>query len=376
MASETLTFEEKLRARLTGVPSEPPAGDARGATVPREEPEEIVEERAPAAASGPAGGTPALGARVIAPASAGSGGPPSGRRAAVTPGAAVSVLARTMSPAVPPGASKRPAPAVGAASLLGPAGAAVLSSAMSGGKAPVAAKDADPGRAAASKPLGVPSEVRVRVLTPLEAEAVSAVRAKIEEKRTFPAGPTAVAESERDVRMKAALKLYDRIPPQHIRYGAVGSSRVHVPPAELMRARVEALAGAGGKAGDASNKARLFLDEWLAFLAKHEVDQPGDPFPMATSDLVRFRNEAPSKTARERVTVAAEHLRSVVTEGLVTLDEVGLKVVRVRKPVCGSARAPMGPFYLISSRSSASAPPRTFRGARWSSGMRPCKCLS
>jgi hypothetical protein len=186
---------------------------------------------------------------------------------------------------------------------------------------------------------------RLQLASPAQEAEVAKWRASVMEKKTF-SGPHAVASLEAAKRTKEALALYDLIPPSYIRLGAVGSSRVPSSHLEQMKERVDALAEAGGKASDATKKARLFLTEWMAFLASKEVEQAADPFPIYTGDIRRFKQWAPSKTARERAVDAANFLSEVVTPGLVVLDEIGTKNMRVRLPTKGLDRAPFGPGYL------------------------------
>ena len=184
---------------------------------------------------------------------------------------------------------------------------------------------------------------RLQLASPAQEAEVAKWRASVMEKKTF-SGPHAVASLEAAKRTKEALALYDLIPPSYIRLGA--KSRVPSSHLEQMKERVDALAEAGGKAADATKKARLFLTEWMAFLASKEVEQAADPFPIYTGDIRRFKQWAPSKTARERAVDAATFLSEVVTPGLVVLDEIGTKNMRVRLPTKGLDRAPFGPGYL------------------------------
>jgi hypothetical protein len=186
---------------------------------------------------------------------------------------------------------------------------------------------------------------RLQLASPAQEAEVAKWRASVMEKKTF-SGPHAVASLEAAKRLKEALALYDLIPPVYIRLGAAGASRVPTSPLELLQERVAALAEAGGKAADATKKARLFLTEWLQYLSQKEVEQAKDPFPIYTGDLRRFKQWAPSKTARERAVDAATFLSEVVTPGQVVLDEIGTKCLRVRLPTKGLDRAPFGPGYL------------------------------
>ena len=118
MASGAMSFEEKLRARLRGAPFEPSTAGGRAG-------EQTNEKKELGASSGLAEGSPAPGATMAAPNSAGSMGP-SSKRSAEPVARAASVVAGTMSPAVKPGESTRPLPTTGAAALLGESGAAAL----------------------------------------------------------------------------------------------------------------------------------------------------------------------------------------------------------------------------------------------------------
>jgi hypothetical protein len=232
------------------------------------------------------------------------------------------------SPVATPGQGSRAPPVAGSSAI----GSSI--------KAPTS----EGGRLAVPKPPQA-AVARLQLASPEQEAEMAKWRASVMEKKTF-SGPHAVASLEAAKRMKEALALYDLIPPSYIRLGAAGSSRVPSTPLELMKERVEALAEAGGKAADATKRARLFLTDWLSYLASKEVEQAADPFPIYTGDIRRFKQWAPSKTARERAVDAATFLSEVVTPGLVVLDEIGTKNLRVRLPSKGLDRAPFGPGYL------------------------------
>ena len=102
MASGEMSFEERVRARLRGGPSEPStAGEPAG--------EQTRKREELGASSGPGMGSPAPGASRAVLQSAEEEGPPS-KRSAESMAAAASVIQGTMSPAVGPGESRRALP--------------------------------------------------------------------------------------------------------------------------------------------------------------------------------------------------------------------------------------------------------------------------
>ena len=72
MASDAMSYEERLRARLRGAPSEPSTAGSRAG-------EKTKEKKELGAESGLDEGSPAPGAQMVAPSSVESKGPPSGR---------------------------------------------------------------------------------------------------------------------------------------------------------------------------------------------------------------------------------------------------------------------------------------------------------